>query len=359
MTSGLRAGTLDGISGDGSSRQHGAVHLLDAQGAQGARRQGHPRRRHARVPAGREDRRGRPQRGRQVQRAQDHGRARPSLQRGRDAVPGLLGRHPHAGAGAGREQGRPGQRGGGGRRDPLGPAAVRRGQRCDGRARRGLRLAAGRAGRADGADRAPQRLGARQHHRAGDGRAALPAGGCAGGHPVRRREAAGRAVRAAAAPAGPVAARRADQPPRRRERAVAGAALGEVSGRRPGRDPRSLLPRQRRRVDPRDRPRPRSTRTRATTRPTWRPSSPGSRSRAARTPSGSGSWSRSSSGSAATPRRGRRRARPGCSGTRSWRPRPSGPASSTSRRSRFRPARGWGRWSSRRRTWTRVTGTAG
>ena len=62
-------------SGDGSGKQDGAVHLLDAQGAQGARRQGHPRRRHAGVPARREDRRGRPERRRQVQRAQDHGRA--------------------------------------------------------------------------------------------------------------------------------------------------------------------------------------------------------------------------------------------------------------------------------------------
>ena len=58
----------------------------------------------------------------------------------------------------------------------------------------------------------------------------------------------------------PAAARRAHQPPRRRERAVAGAAPGQVPGHRHGDHPRPVLPRQRRRVDPRARPRPRATR---------------------------------------------------------------------------------------------------
>jgi ATPase subunit of ABC transporter with duplicated ATPase domains len=48
----------------------------------------------------------------------------------------------------------------------------------------------------------------------------------------------------------PAAARRAHQPPGRRERAVAGAAPGELPGHRPGRHARPVLPRQRRRVDP-------------------------------------------------------------------------------------------------------------
>ena len=58
-------------------------------------------------------------------------------------------------------------------------------------------------------------------------------------------------------------------------------------------------------------------------------------------------------------RLGRRRARPACNGTRSWRPRPSAPASWTSRRSRSRPARASARWWSRPRTWTRATATVG
>src|SRR4051794_17418658 len=52
----------------------GSIHLLHAQRPQGARRQGHPRQRDAVVPAWREDRRGRAERRRQVQRAEDHGR---------------------------------------------------------------------------------------------------------------------------------------------------------------------------------------------------------------------------------------------------------------------------------------------
>ena len=53
------------------------------------------------------------------------------------------------------------------------------------------------------------------------------------------------------------AARRADQPPRRRERRVARAVPAAVSRHRGRGDARPLLPRQRGRVDPRARPRPR------------------------------------------------------------------------------------------------------
>ena len=52
------------------------------------------------------------------------------------------------------------------------------------------------------------------------------------------------------------------------------------------------------------------------------------------------SWS----GCGPTPRAGRPSRGPGWSATRRWRPRPSGPASSTSRRSRSRRARGWATW---------------
>ena len=61
----------------------GSVHLLDGPCAQGARRQGDPRRRHPGVPARRQDRRRRPQRRRQVDGPQDHGRHGDRLQRRR------------------------------------------------------------------------------------------------------------------------------------------------------------------------------------------------------------------------------------------------------------------------------------
>ena len=77
---------------------HGAVHLPDAEGPQGRRRQGHPRRRHAGLLPGRQDRRARAERRRQVDGAEDDGRARPAVQRRRPAEPRLQRRHPHAGA---------------------------------------------------------------------------------------------------------------------------------------------------------------------------------------------------------------------------------------------------------------------
>ena len=176
------------------------------------------------------------------------------------------------------------------------------------------------------------------------------------GHPaVRRRATPGRAVQAPAEQARPAAARRADQPPGRGERAVAGAAPGGLPGRRPGGHPRPVLPRQRGAVDPRDRPRPDLSATRATTPPTWRRRPSGSRCRAARTSSCRSGWSTSWPGSGQGPRPGRRRAVPVCSATRRWRPRPSGTASSTSRRSRSRRGRGWATSSSRSTTSTRAS----
>ena len=63
------------------------------------------------------------------------------------------------------------------------------------------------------------------------------------------------ALPAPAPEAGHAAARRADQPPRRGERGVARALPQGVSGHGGGHHPRSLLPRQRRGLDPRARPR--------------------------------------------------------------------------------------------------------
>ena len=70
-----------------------------------------------------------------------------------------------------------------------------------------------------------------------------------------RREAPRRAVPPAAVEARHAAAGRADQPPRRRERRLAGAVPAALPGHRDRGDARPLLPRQRRRVDPRARPR--------------------------------------------------------------------------------------------------------
>ena len=74
-------------------------------------------------------------------------------------------------------------------------------------------------------------------------------------HALRRRAPSRGAVPAAAARAGSAAAGRADQPPRRRVGGLAGAAPVRVQGRDRGRHARPLLPRQRRGLDPRARPR--------------------------------------------------------------------------------------------------------
>ena len=119
-----------------------------------------------------------------------------------------------------------------------------------------LRRDRGRVRAAPGPDRRGRRVGARLDARPGDGRAALPAGRLAGHGLERRRAAPRRAGAAAAVPARPAAARRADQPPGRRVRGLARAASGRLRGHDRRGHPRSLLPRQRRELDPRARPRP-------------------------------------------------------------------------------------------------------
>ena len=74
-------------------------------------------------------------------------------------------------------------------------------------------------------------------------------------HALGRRAPPRRAVQAAARKAGAAAARRADEPSRRRDGQLAGRALAQLSRRDPDRHPRSLLPRQRDRLDPRARSR--------------------------------------------------------------------------------------------------------
>ena len=76
---------------------------------------------------------------------------------------------------------------------------------------------------------------------------------------VRRRAPARGAVPAAAAVAGSAAARRADEPSRRRVGGLARAVPEGLSGHGRRGDARSLLPRQRRRLDSRARSRPRDS----------------------------------------------------------------------------------------------------
>ena len=213
-------------------------------------------------------------------------------------------------------------------------------------------------GAAAGDPRPRRCLGARLPARAGDGRAALPAGGLAGHAAVRRRAPPGGAVQAAAEQARPAAARRADQPPGRGERAVAGAAPGQLRGGDPRGHPRPVLPGQRGRSGSSRSTADGPTPTRATTPPTWRRRPSGSRCRAARTRSCASAWWTSWPGCGPAPRPGRRRAGPGCSGTRRWPPRPTSTASWTSRRSRSRRVPGWATSWSRSSTWTRASTVA-
>ena len=104
---------------------------------------------------------------------------------------------------------------------------------------------------------------------------------------LRRRAAPRRALPAAAEVARPAAARRADQPSRRRVGRLARTLPQGLPGHRRRRHARSLLPRQRRRLDPRARSRLGHSVGRATTRPGSSRSRSGSRSRRSRRPSGS------------------------------------------------------------------------
>ena len=108
---------------------------------------------------------------------------------------------------------------------------------------------------------------------------------------------------------GPAAARRADQPPRRRVGRVARAVPQGLPGHGRRRHARSLLSRQRRRLDPRARSRARASRGKATTRRGSSRSRSASRSRRSRKPSGSGRSRASSTGSACLRAPARRRAR--------------------------------------------------
>ena len=126
-----------------------------------------------------------------------------------------------------------------------------------GRPRCRLRQDRQAAGRVGGQDRRHRRVEPRPQRRDRDGRAALPARRRRRHDAVRWRAPPRRAVPVAAVGARPAAARRADQPPRRRVGRLARTVPAGVRRHRRRHHPRSLLPRQRRQVDPRARPRPR------------------------------------------------------------------------------------------------------
>ena len=187
-------------------------------------------------------------------------------------------------------------------------------------------------------------LGPRQPAGPGHGRTALPTARRAGRQPLRRRAPPGGAVQAAAPAARPAAARRAHQPPRRGVGAVAGGPPGVVPRRRARRDPRPLLPRQRRAVDPRARPRQdpplRGQLLHLPGDQEGPPQDRGPKGRQARPDAreGAGVGALQPEGAPGEEQV------PALRATRRWRPRPTGCARSTPPRSTSRPDRGWATW---------------
>ena len=197
----------------------------------------------------RQDRRARRQRFGQVDAAAHHGRHRYRIRRRRLPRRGRSRRLPPAGAAARSFARRARQRHAGRRRQAGDSRSLQRTRdELFGRER-------GRDDAAAGRDRVPGAVGSRQPGRTGDGRLGLPARRFQRRHALRRRAPPRRAVQAPARKAGPAAAGRADEPSRRRDGQLAGRALAQLSRRDPHRHPRSLLPRQRDRLDPRARSR--------------------------------------------------------------------------------------------------------
>ena len=123
------------------------------------------------------------------------------------------------------------------------------------RARRRLRPAPLRPGERAGADRPRGRVEPRPDARPGDGRASASRGRPRRDDALRRRAAARGALPPPPLGTRPAPARRADEPPRRRVGRVARALPRVVQGNRHRGHPRPVLPRQRRRLDPRARSR--------------------------------------------------------------------------------------------------------
>jgi ATPase subunit of ABC transporter with duplicated ATPase domains len=126
---------------------------------------------------------------------------------------------------------------------------------------------------------------------------------------------------------------------------------------RPRRHPRPLLPRQRRQVDPRARPRPRHPLRGQLLDLAGAEAEAPRAGGEARTRASKHARARAGVGAHVAPRARRPRARPPGSATRSWSPRPTRTASSTSTRSSSPPARASATWSSRPRTCARASAT--
>ena len=153
-------------------------------------------------------------------------------------------RLPSPGAAARSQEDRPRDRRGGGGAPARDPPEVR------GPLRELVGRERGRARPSAGPDRRPEPLGAGPPRRDGHGRAARPPGRRGREHALRRRAPPGGAVPPAAPAQRHAPARRADEPPRRGVGGLARAVPEGVQGQRRGRDPRPLLPRQRRGLDP-------------------------------------------------------------------------------------------------------------
>ena len=229
-------------------------------------------------------------------------------------APGRHRRDARAGAGARRDQGRARQRRGGPRRAarPARPL-----QRAVGQLLRGDRR---RVRARAGADRRDRRLEPRPEARHRDGRPAAAA------RRRRRVEALGRrAPPRRAVPAAPAAPDLLllDEPTNHLDaESVAWLErhLAGVRGHRRGRDPRPLLPRQRDRLDPRARPRPRHPVPGQLLRPGSSRSSSGSRRRRRRRRRASARSTASSSGSGWARARAATSRRRACATSSAWSP---------------------------------------
>ena len=211
------------------------------------------------LPGG-QDRRARRQRRGQEHAPADHGGRRQGLRRHRQARARDDDRLRPAGADARPDARRPGQRRAGRRQDP-GPARPGSTRSTPGSASRSTpdemeKLLDEQAKVQDAIEAANAWDLDRNVEIAMDAMR-LPPGDADVVDPLRRREAPGRALQGPARTARHPPARRADEPPRRR---VASPGSSGTSQEYPGhgrrRHPRPLLPRQRRRLDPRARPRP-------------------------------------------------------------------------------------------------------
>ena len=181
---------------------------------------------------GRQDRRARRQRLRQIDAFAHHGRHRHRVHRRRLGRRGRPRRLPGAGAAARRETERARERHGGGRRQEGAARPLQRDRR------QLFRRDRRRDGQAAGPDRFQEPLGPRLAGRSGDGRAALPGRRRRHRQALRRREAAAwRCAGCCSTQPDLLAARRADQPSRCRKRELAGRPSAQLSRRHPDRHP--------------------------------------------------------------------------------------------------------------------------